>query len=85
MGAFFAGVVNWLIENLALLLTLVFAALPDSPFGTPSAAPGSVNLGWVTWVLDFPTWIKHMALLLTAIYTWYAIRVLARWAKVARD
>lgn len=78
-------IANWIIENLGLLLALIFAVLPNSPFSTPASPPGSINLGWITWVFDFPTWIKHMAILLTAIYTWYGIRVLARWAKVARD
>ncbi|WP_248549762.1 hypothetical protein [Paenibacillus odorifer] len=79
------AIANWIIENLGFLLTLIFAVLPNSPFSTPASPPGSINLGWITWVFDFPTWIKHMAILLTAIYTWYGIRVLARWAKVARD
>lgn len=84
MSIFTSGV-NWIIKNLGLLLELIFLLLPSSPFSSPAAAPDSVNLGWVTWLLDFPTWITHMALLLTAFYVYYGIRVLARWAKVSKN
>lgn len=83
MGAWFASAVNWLINGIGAALLWVINLLPDSPFASPSAPPSSLNLGYVTWILDFPTWLSHLAVLLTAIITFYSIRVAARWLKVA--
>jgi len=59
--------------------------LPDSPFAVPSKPPSSIDLGYVTWLIPFPTMIAHFLLLLAAIVTWYSYRVLARWIKAARS
>lgn len=85
MANFFISLINYLIAGIGAVLKWVIDLFPDSPFSSPSAAPGSINLGYVTWVLDFPTWILHLAAMLTAIGVYYLIRVLARWVKVARQ
>lgn len=63
----------------------VVSFFPDSPFLIPSSPPGSINLGYITWIIPFPTMMAHLALLLVAIVTYYGIRVVARWIKIARD
>lgn len=82
MGMFFTSAVNWLIEGVGAALLMIINLFPDSPFSAPLAPPSSLNLGYVTWLLDFPTWLSHLSVLLTAIITYYSIRVLARWLKV---
>lgn len=85
MANFFVGVSNWLIKQVGLVFAFVFGLFPDTPFEAPAAPPNGVNLGYVTWLLDFPTWLSHLTMLLGAISIYYAARVLARWVKIARD
>lgn len=85
MGSFVVGSVNWLIKGVGAALIWVINLLPDTPFGTPSSPPGGINLGYVTWLLDFPTWLAHLSVLLTATLLYYSVRVAARWLKVARS
>lgn len=84
MGQFIIDMLNILIKSLAAVLMWLIDLLPDSPFSRPSAPPDAVNLSWITWVFDFPTWILHFSVLLGAIAAYYVIRVIARWIKVAR-
>lgn len=77
--------VNLLIRGVAEVFGWLLLLFPDTPFPDPEKMPdGGVNLGWITWLLDFPTWILHFALLLTAIATYYGVRMVARWVKVVR-
>lgn len=84
MANFFIKLVNYLISGVGAALTWVIGLLPDSPFSSPAAPPGAVNLGYVTWLIPFPTMMAHMLVLLGAIAIYYIIRVAARWVKVAR-
>jgi len=84
MGYFIIDLINLLIKGLGVVLTWILSLFPESPFSTPSTPPGMVNLGWITWIFDFPTWIVHLTAITVAIATYYAIRVIARWVKVAR-
>jgi hypothetical protein len=85
MAGFFTGFVNWLIKAFGGALIWCLGLFPDTPFSSPNSAPGDVNLGWVTWVLDFPTWIAHFALILSAFAVYYAVRIAARWLKLVRE
>lgn len=84
MGQFFIDLINSIIAGIGNILTWLISLFPDSPFQDPSSPPTSVNLGWITWIFDFPTWIVHLAAITSAILIYYAIRVIARWVKVAR-
>lgn len=77
-------VCNSIIEGIGAAMLWVLSLLPDTPFGSPSAPPSSVNLGYVTWLIDYPTMLQHLTILLFAIGVYYVIRVAARWIKVAR-
>ncbi|MGE6579374.1 hypothetical protein ACQKFM_31260 [Paenibacillus xylanexedens] len=76
---------NYLIANIGFALTWLLELLPDSPFATPSAPPDSIDLGWLTWVIPFPTMFTHLAVMVAAIGIYYTIRVAARWIKIARN
>ncbi|MFD3274584.1 hypothetical protein ACE3MS_31310 [Paenibacillus dendritiformis] len=76
---------NAVIESVGAALVWVLSLLPDTPFGSPSIPPSSVNLGYVTWLIDFPTMLQHLVILLGAIGIYYAVRVAARWTKIARN
>jgi hypothetical protein len=65
-------------------ITWLLGLLPDSPFVSPNSPPSSINLGYVTWLIDFPLMLRHLSLLLVAISAYYLIRVVARWIKVSR-
>lgn len=84
LGWIISGV-NKLISGVGEGILLVLNLLPDSPWSDPAKAPDTINLGYVTWAIPFPTMLAHLALLLTAIGVYYVVRVLARWIKVARD
>lgn len=83
MADFFIKLINYIIAGVGAGLTWILALLPMSPFSEPLAPPGLINLGWITWLLDFPTWIKITGGVLIAIAIWYGIRIAARWLKLA--
>ncbi|MGG3781577.1 hypothetical protein [Schinkia azotoformans] len=85
MGAFFISLINSLIKGLAVAIGAIFFLFPNSPFGNPAEPPETINLGWITWVLDFPTWLVHLTALTGAIGTYYLVRVAARWLKAVRS
>lgn len=85
IGQFFIDLLNGIIKGVGAAIVWALSLLPDSPFQQPDDVPDSVNLGWITWLFDFPTWIQHLTLILTAIGIYYACRVILRWIKIARD
>lgn len=85
MANFFTGLLQWIINALAAGLIWLIDLFPNSPFTTPAAPPGSVNLGYITWIFDFPTWLVHLTLILSAFIAYYAVRVAARWLKMVRS
>lgn len=85
IGQFFIDLLNAIIKGLGVVLQGLISLFPNSPFGSPAAVPGSVNLGYVTWLIDFPTMLLHVGLFITAVTTYYAIRVAARWIKMVRS
>lgn len=84
MANFFVKLINYFISGVGAAFSWLISLLPDTPFKAETV-PGSVDLGYVTYVIPFPTMISHLALLLAAITIYYVIRVAARWLKVARD
>lgn len=76
--------INWLILGVATVLGWIMAIFPDSPFRETTGKPKEIELGYITWLFDFPTWLQHLTLLLMAIGGYYAVRVIARWIKLAR-
>lgn len=85
MGGFWTGLLQWIINALGAALIWVIDWFPPSPFGSPTTPPDAVNLGWVTWLLDFPTWIAHLTTILSCFITYYGIKVAARWLKMVRN
>lgn len=85
MGDFIIDMCNIIIEMLGAVVGGLFMLFPDSPFRSPETPPDTINLGWITWLFDFPTWILHFSLIVTAIATYYIIRVVARWVKLVRS
>ncbi|MCL6664559.1 hypothetical protein [Paenibacillus amylolyticus] len=76
---------NYIIAGVGAAFTWLLNLLPNSPFATPAAPPNSVNLGWLTWFIPFPTMFLHLVAVVGAIAVYYVIRVAARWLKVARS
>jgi hypothetical protein len=81
---FFIRLINYFIAGVGSALTWLLELLPESPFSSPATKPSSIDLGYVTWLIPFPTMIGHLAVLITAITVWYSVRVAARWLKVAK-
>lgn len=85
MGQFFIDLINLCIAGLGAVLSSLLAVFPDTPFETPDSAPSAIKLGYVTWLLDFPTMLAHFGAFLVAVVSYYAIRVIARWLKMVRS
>ena len=79
------ALLNYLINGVAIVMGWILGLFPNSPFLEPAAPPDSINLGWVTWLIDFPTMIIHASALTTCILMYYAVRVVARWIKLVRE
>lgn len=84
VGQFFIDLLNLIIAGLGAVLVGLLELFPDTPFSRPSAPPGGIKLGYVTWLIDFPTMLSHLAAFLVAVISYYAIRVIARWLKIVR-
>lgn len=84
LADFIIMIINFLIAGVGVVLSWLAMLFPDSPFKEPSGAPESVNLGWVTWLIPFPTMITHLFLLCGAALVYYGIRVLSRWIKMTK-
>lgn len=81
----FIDFLNWLLDGLAEGLTWIVKILPKSPFSDwGTAAPTEIELGYITWLIPFPTMILHFAGLVAVIGIYYLYRVAARWLKVVR-
>lgn len=78
-------IANFIILIFGRTITFVIMAFPGSPFGYPSYPPNSINLGYITWLLDFPTWILHLQIILACVFFYYIIRIVARWLKLLGD
>ena len=85
LSDFIIDIVNYLILGVATVLGWIVSIFPDSPFSEPAAPPSMVNLGWITWLIPYPTMIVHALALTGAITVYYGIRVLARWIKLIRS
>ena len=81
---FIVDIINYLIVGVGTVLGWIAYLFPKTPF-TTSSPPDSVNLGYITYFLPFPTMLLHATILCGAILAYYAIRVLARWIKMVRD
>ncbi|KAB7663026.1 hypothetical protein [Bacillus sp. B1-b2] len=78
-------VINWFFEQLGVILEGIFSILPDSPFLKMSAeTPDLVEMGYITWLIPFPTMILHTGLFLVAVGVYYGFRIVARWLKLVR-
>lgn len=82
---FFVGLINYLITGIGIVLGWLLAIFPDSPFSTPAAPPDSINMGYITWLIDFPVMIVHASALTACIIVYYGIRVIGRWIKIVRE
>jgi low affinity Fe/Cu permease len=85
VGDFIITIINFLITGVGIVLGWIVSIFPDSPFSNPATPPELINLGWITWLLPFPTMIQHTIVLATAVLTYYGIRVLARWVKLVKS
>lgn len=85
LSDFFIDLINYLITGVGVVLGWIIGFFPNSPFAEPAAPPASINLGFITWLIDFPTMILHAIGLAGAILVFYSIRVLARWIKLIRS
>lgn len=84
MANFFVRLINYFISGVGSALSWVIGLFPDSPFEV-TAVPSSIDIGFITYVIPFPTMISHMAILVSAIAIYYTWRIVARWLKVARN
>lgn len=85
IGDFIITILNYLIAGIGIVLGWIVSIFPNSPFSKPATTPDLINVGWLTWLLPFPTMIQHTILLATAVLTYYGIRVLARWIKLVKS
>lgn len=85
LADFFTGLIQWVIDAIGSGLSWIVNLFPMSPFGQPTTPPDAINLGWITWLFDFPTWIAHFSVILTCFLSYYGLKVAARWLKLVRS
>lgn len=85
MANFFIRIINYVISACGSALLWMLDILPDTPFQDPNNVPPTLDLGYITWIIPFPTMILHLTLLLSAIGSYYTLRVIMRWIKMSRS
>lgn len=75
-------IANWLIDAIYFIIGGALEILPDSPFLSMNN-----NIAWdgfgryLGYFFDIPTMTLHFSLYVTAIGTYYLVRMILRWLK----
>ncbi len=78
----FADIANFLIDQIVAIMEWFINLLPDSPFiWMQSTENPIIQAGNALFPLAEA--LVHMQVFVLACGTWYAIRVVARWTKLA--
>lgn len=75
------GFINAIIKSLGYVLSLIVAILPSSPFQAIDNSSVTDYLGFLAWVIPFPTIISILQLWVTAIGVFYLQMIVLRWIK----
>lgn len=70
--------VNFLIDNIVLILNAILSILPDSPFKSIDLSFITPYLGYINWFLPFGRMLTVASVWLTAVLIYYAYSVILR-------
>lgn len=74
------SIFNAIISGLGVVLQSLVSLLPDSPFQFTL----SIDSSWINainWIFPFSSVVAHLSLYLTAVVSFYGIRIILRWIK----
>lgn len=77
------NILNGLIDAIKALFDMAFLLLPDSPFQYFSS-PDAGWLAYINYLFPIDAAIVHVTAFVTAVLTYYCIRIMLRWAKAAK-
>lgn len=84
MGNFVIGMCNGLIKALGVVLGLIFAILPPSPFTLIDNSPIAPYINGMNWILPIDEIIVITETWLTAIGIYYISQIVMRWLKAIK-
>lgn len=77
--------INKIIELLGGMIDVVLALLPDSPFSWDLSSIGADWFKIFAWVVPVPSIVASVYTFTLAVATYYMIRVVLRWIKIAGE
>lgn len=81
MGAFWVGLVNGLISDVASSASWLLAFLPSSPFVFLESSPIGQYLPAINWIVPVQAIVDSLALWVTAISLYYMLAIVLRWIR----
>jgi len=77
------AILNYIISQAGLLIIFFINLLPASPFTALIPAFDSHFLRFINFVIPLPEMFAILQVYLTALLTYYGLRIVLRWLKVA--
>lgn len=77
-------IINLIIKNIGAVISVVVLLLPESPFLWTQG----IEAKWfrvMNWIFPIDGIVAHLTIYCTAVLTYYFLRVILRWIKVAGD
>lgn len=76
------GLINFVIESIGLLFSVIFSLLPNSPFSNVTLSPISEWLGYLNYLIPVSEIVSILTLWASSIGVYYIYQIALRWAKV---
>lgn len=76
----FIALINKFIASIGTLCGALFLLLPDSPFQNITAFDAAW-IGYINYFIPVGSIVAHTAVYITAVGSYYLIRIALRWAK----
>ena len=76
------GLINKLIEQLAVVISALLNLLPDTPFKWAENLEGDM-WQFLQWIFPISGAIAHLQLFVIAVIIYYGLRIALRWVKAA--
>lgn len=82
MGNIFIKLINFLIDKIDLLLSLILSILPDSPFSSIDVSFLTPYLAQINWFIPVGRIVAMLAVWTSAVLIYYLYTVIMRFTKL---
>ena len=77
---------QWILDLFSSILSYAIFLLPDSPFDFIATADTDITkfIRQINWIIPVSSILVFLEVWLSSVLTFYAIKVILRWAKVLK-